>query len=324
MKRKWIIAAALALALTACNSDGEEKSSSVAGLSGELEAPKAESASKESAASAEPAPGWESSGESAPGASDKQAPGELSSGTASKNLDAPPVPESAAAPAKKPESAAPSEQPPKETSSAESGEDASKPPAPASSEQASAEKSSNKQFMTKTYPVDEETPPAPADDKWYEEGVYEVGADLPPGEYFLVPYDGHHGYFQINKSPEFVIAAIQTERALAGTCFVTVQKGEYLQVDGASFTNSKNTGKLNTPKNGYYTSGVYRVGLDIPAGHYFYKCEGDSAMGLYRDSRWRDDSLIAGADITGTGYVDVDEGEYLYLHDVIIDLSLQQ
>lgn len=111
---------------------------------------------------------------------------------------------------------------------------------------------------------------------WIPAGVYTVGTDIPPGEYFLVPTDYEEGAnLKVIKLDENGSSKNgETEQVLGfyNFCFLTVPDGRQLEFIDAKMISSDQAPEI-TDVNGFYGPGVYRVGKDIPAGEYFFEAD---------------------------------------------------
>lgn len=99
----------------------------------------------------------------------------------------------------------------------------------------------------------------------YINGTYVVGDDIPAGEYYVAPAKNstQSEFYVANSSDDKVV---RSENVINND-FVRLQEGEYVVLNG-TYALPVNEMPDLTPKDGIYSAGVYRVGIDIPAGEY--------------------------------------------------------
>lgn len=146
-------------------------------------------------------------------------------------------------------------------------------------------------------------------------GEYKVGEDLPAGEYF-VKCHGYNLYFEVSSDgsgdPDSVIYNFNTGKGF----YVTLEDGEYIKIDGGDLYELNKTPK-NGPVNGTYGDGMYKVGVDIPAGQ--YDMESSSNLGYFEitnSSRHIDSDIITNGTFTNetNKTITLEDGQYLRLH----------
>ncbi|HIR27934.1 MAG TPA: Ig domain-containing protein [Candidatus Choladousia intestinigallinarum] len=147
--------------------------------------------------------------------------------------------------------------------------------------------------------------------KTYNEGMYKVGKTIPAGQYALFPtQSGLTGYFSINRDSSNSLDSIIANDIFYGNSIVTVRSGEYLKLSFCKAVPIKSA-KITLNSDG----GMYRVGVDIPAGEYRLK-NTDTIGGYYEvDSgdRHTFDQIVTNDNFKGTAYVTVQSGQYLKL-----------
>lgn len=98
----------------------------------------------------------------------------------------------------------------------------------------------------------------------YQPGMYKVGTNLPAGEYYFTPAEGEDSAY-ICAYPDSTKEDILDNAFFSGGYYLTVKEGQYLEVDRTTFIAvTELTPELQTS----IEEGVYKVGLDIPAGKY--------------------------------------------------------
>lgn len=172
-------------------------------------------------------------------------------------------------------------------------------------------------YLSTTEPAATEpaaTAPLGTPENPYPPGMYKIGSDLPAGEYFLAALDDGGGYYCVSSdsNKEDIIE----NDIFSNHTFITVSEGQYFDVSRACFVLSDGY-TVRISDNGSLRPGMYRVGLDIPAGE--YKLDATDSLGyycIYTDS-------VAPLDIVdndlfeNTAYVTVSDGQYLSLNDCI-------
>lgn len=168
-------------------------------------------------------------------------------------------------------------------------------------------------------PVPTPTPtPEPAR---YYAGTHKVGEDIPAGEYYL-RVSGRSGYFAILKAPNDDIDNIIANDNFDNCSFVTVRNGEYLQLSGCYAISVNDMEPMNL--SGRVANGMYRVGVDIPAGEYRVTASGSSGYGYYeidKDSRHVLNSIKSNEFFENSSYIKVKSGQYLLLSNAYIEIK---
>ena len=100
-----------------------------------------------------------------------------------------------------------------------------------------------------------------AENSW-PPGEYQVGVDFPSGDYFLY---GDHGFASITTG----INSIK-HIYFGNFYFITLSENTKFFIRDANMIPVAQAPTIE-PTNGYYASGRYRVGIDIPTGEYFFE-----------------------------------------------------
>lgn len=160
------------------------------------------------------------------------------------------------------------------------------------------------------------------------EGVYVVGEDIDPGLYFMEGSPKEEGSYMIfNPSDSGSDVYLYDQTIIYfGNYFAELEKGDVILFESAGKLMYAADDKAAFEGSEPYGSGLYRVGIDIPAGTYEVKpVEGaydimSSAypdVFVYRDLDWDDDSLIENEtlyDETDTATITVKDGQWLELY----------
>lgn len=149
----------------------------------------------------------------------------------------------------------------------------------------------------------------------YRAGMYAVGTDIEPGEYYIYCTDDIGCYFAVYKDSSGTLDSIIANENIDSFAFVTVKAGQYLQVKRGNFIESSKAVLPKADPNGFYVAGMYRVGIDIPAGEYKFVADaGDMAyVAVYKDGLNTLSSIVTNENFENTYYLSVEEGQYLYI-----------
>lgn len=161
------------------------------------------------------------------------------------------------------------------------------------------------------------------------EGSYRVGEDVPAGDYLIYADEnmgidtGSHfasgGEFEVRESTS-ADADLVLYDGVDTFAFVTITDGQYLKLDKCSLYPIDYTNKIDTTK-----EGGFRVGVDIPAGEYKVVEDDDDdevlsypLISVYSSYASMID-LVTCQEVSGSGYIEVQAGQYLVLDDCHIE-----
>lgn len=165
--------------------------------------------------------------------------------------------------------------------------------------------------VTTTAPAPAPTPVVPTV-KTYKAGMYKIGSDMPAGEYVLIG-SGPMSYFEVDKDSTGEMSSILANDTFGERSIITIADGQYLKLTGCiayAFTDAPKV-KLT---DGFLSAGMYKVGVDLPAGE--YKVIPDGSMSykeVSKDSSHLMGSIISNDIIQGEGYSAIKNGQYLKL-----------
>ena len=138
----------------------------------------------------------------------------------------------------------------------------------------------------------------------YNPDFYKVGTDIPSGEYILFAKDGY-GYFCV--SPDSNQDDITFNENFDYNSFITINDGEYLELYSCYAIPVEENPEIDLSG-----PGMFRVGIDIPAGEYKLAATDDCGYYcIYPDSR--QDDIISNDIFENQNYVTVSNGQYLVL-----------
>ncbi len=143
---------------------------------------------------------------------------------------------------------------------------------------------------------------------WYSEQMYRVGIDIPAGDYYAVATDKYGGYYC--KYTDSTQDDIEDNENFSTFTFFRCYDGQYLKLSRCKITPVANA-PVNSPDNGVYGEGTYRVGVDMLPGEYKFTQTGDSS-GYYcvcTDITY--DDIEDNDNFDGTTYYTVKNGQYL-------------
>lgn len=155
-----------------------------------------------------------------------------------------------------------------------------------------------------------EAQPAPEKDTSISEGMYKIGTDIPAGEYVLIG-DGM-AYFQVSKDSTGSFDSIICNDNFSNRSIISVKDGQYL-----SIKNAKGYPYADAPKqeavDNVLPEGMYKVGVDLPAGEYQLSTDGQGYAEVSKDSQHIMDSILSNDNFSGQKYITVKDGQYLKL-----------
>lgn len=144
----------------------------------------------------------------------------------------------------------------------------------------------------------------------YGEGMYKVGKTIPAGQYALFhAQSGRYGYFAIYRDSSGAANSMIADNYFYGNSIVTVHSGEYFKLSSCYAVPIQNA-KITLSSDG----GMYRVGIDIPAGTYLLECTTapyDAYCEIASGDRHTSDQIVTQEMFDETIYVTVENGQYL-------------
>lgn len=138
----------------------------------------------------------------------------------------------------------------------------------------------------------------------YSPSIYKVGSDIPAGEY-VVFTEGRSGYFCVSSdsNQDDIIFNDNFDY----NSIISVNDGEYLELSRCYAIPIE-----ENPDVSVNASGMFKVGLHIPAGEYTLDAGGEHGYYcIYSDSR--QDDIVSNDNFEGRNYVTVSDGQYLEL-----------
>ncbi len=142
----------------------------------------------------------------------------------------------------------------------------------------------------------------------YRSGSYRVGEDIPAGEYKLLA-SGSSYYCAY---PDMTKSTILENGNFTTVAYVTLSDGQLFELNRGSFMPVSSASPTTTIKG----NGIYKVGLDLPAGQYKLTQEGTYsayyAVLSTVDATARH-NIVDNDNFDNSSYVEVHDGQYLEL-----------
>lgn len=150
--------------------------------------------------------------------------------------------------------------------------------------------------------------------------MYKVGSDMPEGEYVLIG-SGSMAYFAIDKDSTGDFDSIVANDIFYKRSIVTIKDGQYLE-----FTDCTAYAFNDAPKakltDGLLPDGMYKVGIDLPAGEYKVIPDGDTPyIEVSTDSTHMMDSIVFNDILQGERYITVTNGQYVKLSNAQLKIQ---
>lgn len=159
----------------------------------------------------------------------------------------------------------------------------------------------------KIYPINEAPEVKKTKDGAYPEGIYNVGVQIPAGEY-VCKGDSVSLETMVDLTGEY--SSQLGYSSGIRSAIIRVDEGQYIKSVWGDIYPIELTQDLK-PSDGIYLDGMYKVGLHMPAGTYKLKADADSAYAqIYNDSYQssrEDEIAVAEPETTFT----VKEGQYV-------------
>lgn len=144
--------------------------------------------------------------------------------------------------------------------------------------------------------------------KYYKEGVYKVGKDIPSGEYVLFATDDF-GYFSVNKDASGKLDSIIANDIFNYNSIITLKNGQYLEMKRCKAVKASSV-KVNTSG-----EGMFRVGIDIAPGTYQLIATRSpyAYVAVSSSSNHNLNDIVMNDNFSKNKYVEVKKGQYLTL-----------
>lgn len=164
----------------------------------------------------------------------------------------------------------------------------------------------------------------PNDNMEYAPGVYTVCTDLQAGSYWMTGSNTNISHFYILRasSADSSRYDVVHSNSYYGHNLMELEEGDVLVLDNNGYMLPVE--ELNDTFNAPYTSGVYRVGTDIPAGTYKLSMGEAEDYGAYyvmsdlkyNDSSYEETNYYAEGTTNITDTITLEEGTYVELYNM--------
>jgi len=174
--------------------------------------------------------------------------------------------------------------------------------------------------ITSNAQSDKPQEPAKPSVKTYKAGMYKVGTDMPSGEFVLIG-SGSVSYFEVDKDSTGQLDSILANDNFSKRSIISIADGQYLKMTGCT-AYAFNDAPSVRPTDGFLLEGMYKVGVDLPAGE--HKISGDGGMSyveVSNDSSHGMGSIISNDNFSGETYITVKDGQYLKLNGAKIKVQ---
>ncbi|NMS89440.1 cell wall-binding repeat-containing protein [Clostridioides difficile] len=152
--------------------------------------------------------------------------------------------------------------------------------------------------------------------KTIKAGMYKVGKDISAGEYLITSNSGSYAsYYEVTSDSTGNADSILSNDIFNGTRYITLENGQYIKIEDSTMILAKYA-KVQKAKNGKFGNGMYKIGLEIPAGEYTIVSNSSDAYYEVRDDSLGDvDGIVTNDVFSGNRYITVEEGQYLILNN---------
>lgn len=158
------------------------------------------------------------------------------------------------------------------------------------------------------YSIDK-VPYIPKKDEAYLPGHFKVGMHIPAGEYLAI---GDFIVLETYSDNTFEYEAREGKLTINNYGIVTLKEGQYFEFGTEAKLYPIDKAPSITPDDGVYKSGMYKVGVHIPAGTYECSVAGtEGYITIYKDSKNSESSELSTTKIEGKKEVTLVEGQYI-------------
>jgi len=171
---------------------------------------------------------------------------------------------------------------------------------------------------TTTAPAPTPAPTTPSV-KTYKAGMYKIGADMPAGEYVLMA--NSMAYIQVSKDSTGQMESIISNDNFSNRSILTVADGQYLTLRDCTAYAFKDAPETEPSADGFLPEGMYKVGVDLPAGEYKVFADSMGYMEVNSSSSHDMGGIVSNDNFQGDKYITVADGQYLKLTRVKIKVK---
>ncbi|RDY27917.1 hypothetical protein CHL78_007900 [Romboutsia weinsteinii] len=144
-------------------------------------------------------------------------------------------------------------------------------------------------------------------------GMYQVGIDLPAGDYFVLKdEDAYMGSYKVTKDLSNDYGSTLLSDAFTNFDYFSVEDGNYVKLEDCTIY-PKNEVELDFLDAELLTNGTFEVGVDLPAGD--YKLESEDGWYTIREGIGANYILITADTFKNFTYVQLQDGYFIRLDD---------
>lgn len=161
-------------------------------------------------------------------------------------------------------------------------------------------------------------------------GIYEVGVDIEPGRYFIEGDPTAEGRYGLYEPNDDAVDSYEMSESIVyfGNYYADLEKGDIIVFSPAADQHMMAVADATFAPTAPYSSGLYLVGTDIPAGTYTVTYEQDAALNasaeaaayIMKDLEWDDDSITDEyyAAKGGSHTITVEDGQWVEAYAVTL------
>lgn len=160
-------------------------------------------------------------------------------------------------------------------------------------------------------PTPQPTPEPTPTVHWRAGGMYKIGQDVPAGIYCIAANSSC--YYEVSKDSSGELDSIIQNGNTDTFAFVEVKDGQYLTVERGTFAPADEIEPIQ-PQGGKWGEGMYRIGVDIPAGEYKVVCNDErysAYIAVLSNVSGGIRAIVTNDNFDGEKYITVKDGQYL-------------
>jgi hypothetical protein len=131
---------------------------------------------------------------------------------------------------------------------------------------------------------------------------------------------GTRSNFELTKNSTGTLESIIANDNIQNRSILTIKTGEYFTIKNATAYPIAAAPKV-TAENNVLPAGMYKVGVDIPAGEYKITADGSGYVEVSTSSRHQIESIVSNDNFTGEKYVTIKAGQYIKLTNASLKLK---
>lgn len=141
-------------------------------------------------------------------------------------------------------------------------------------------------------------------------GQYKVGQDIKAGEYKVFSENNSVAYIESSKDSTGNMDSIIFNDNIQNTSYIIVNDGNYLKLTGCYAIPVEKAKKFEGDK---ITSGMYKVGVDIPRGEYKVISDGNASYFEVNTKPHDINAIVTNENFSDSRFITVSDGQYLKL-----------